>query len=373
MKKIGVTTMSLLAIGSLAFAKEVTIAAIMPVTGAVAAYGQTAWEGVVLANKMVPTLKNGDTLKVVLLDTRGDKTETTTATSRAISQDKATGIIGELTTANTMQVMAVADKSGVPVIAPAATADKLLDKVKFGARVCFTDSFQGKAAAEFTTKNLGLKTAVVIIDQSQVYSLGLAKTFKGEFAKNGGKVLAELKISSGDKDFKAIISQLKAQNPDFVYVPIYHPEASLIARQAKQANFTKPLIGSDGVANPTFVELGGDAVNGFIFSDSFDYSNPPTELSKHFLDAYEKEKGTREIAGFTALGADAYLIMVEAMNQCENAEDRKCVNEKIHSSIKNFQGVSGIINIDENGNAIKSVVMKEIKDGKPTFKVNVNP
>ena len=147
----------------------------------------------------------------------------------------------------------------------------------------------------------------------------------------------------------------------------------MIARQAKQANFTKPLIGSDGVANPTFVELGGDAVNGFIFSDSFDYSNPPTELSKHFLDAYEKEKGTREIAGFTALGADAYLIMVEAMNQCENAEDRKCVNEKIHSSIKNFQGVSGIINIDENGNAIKSVVMKEIKDGKPTFKVNVNP
>ena len=59
MKKIGVTTMSLLAIGSLAFAKEITIAAIMPVTGAVAAYGQTAWEGVVLANKMVPTLKNG--------------------------------------------------------------------------------------------------------------------------------------------------------------------------------------------------------------------------------------------------------------------------------------------------------------------------
>lgn len=372
MKKLTLIAASLAVLSSIGFAKEVVIGAVMPVTGPVAAYGQTAYEGVNLANKMVPTLKNGDKIKVVLLDTKGEKIETSNATTRVISQDKAAGIIGELITANTMQVMAIADKSKVPVIAPAATSDKLLDNVKFGSRVCFMDSFQGKAAAEFATKNLGFKSAVVVVDQAQVYSLGLAKTFESEFAKNGGKIISKLRISSGDKDFKAIVSQIKNANPDMIYVPTYHPEASMLARQAKQIGLDKPMLGADGVANPTFIELGGDAVNGFIFSDSFDHTNPPTKLSEEFLAAYEKEKGTREVAGFTALGADAYFIMVEAMNQCENPQDSVCVNNKIKST-KDFQGVSGVITIDSNGNAIRSVVMKEIKDGKPTFKANVNP
>lgn len=372
MKKVTTLALSLAVISSFSFAKEITIAAVMPVTGAVAAYGQTAYEGVNLANKMRPTLKNGDTIKVVLLDTRGEKVETSNATTRAISQNKAVGIIGELITANTMQVMAIADKNKIPVIAPAATSDKLLDNIKFGSRVCFMDSFQGKAAAEFAAKDLGYKTAVVVVDQAQVYSLGLAKTFEAEFTKNGGKILSKLRISSGDKDFKAIVSQIKSQNPDFIYVPTYHPEAALLARQAKQINLNKPMLGSDGVANPTFIELGGDSVDGFIFSDSFDASNPPTELSKKFLDEYEKEKGVRDIAGFTALGADAYFVMVEAMDKCADPSDSVCVNDQIHKT-KEFSGVSGVISIDEKGNAIRSVVMKEIVGGKPTFKANVNP
>ena len=76
MKKITTLALSLATISSFGFAKEITIAAVMPVTGPVAAYGQTAYEGVALANKMRPTLKNGDTIKVVLLDTRGEKVET---------------------------------------------------------------------------------------------------------------------------------------------------------------------------------------------------------------------------------------------------------------------------------------------------------
>ncbi|MCC8350604.1 ABC transporter substrate-binding protein, partial [Campylobacter sp. VicNov18] len=210
-------------------------------------------------------------------------------------------------------------------------------------------------------KDLALKNAVIIMDQSNVYSLGLARAFENSFELNGGKIIKKLVINSGDKDFKAIVSQLKSLSPDFVYMPIYHPEAALIARQARQVGFDKLLTAGDGVNNQTFIELGGNAVNGVIFTDSFDYNNPSTKLSKDFIAAYEKVKSTKELPAFSAMGADAYFVMLNAMNACIDNLTSKCVNEKIHQT-KNFEGVSGIISIDQSGNAIRSVVIKEIKN-----------
>lgn len=154
--------------------------------------------------------------------------------------------------------------------------------------MCFSDSFQGDKFASYVTKELNLKNAVVIIDQSNVYSLGLAKAFEKSLKENGGKVIKKLAISSGDKDFRAVVSQLKSLNPDFVYMPIYHPEAALIARQAKQIGFDKLLAAGDGVNNQTFIDLGSTAVNGVVFTDSFDSSNPSTARGKTFINEYEK-------------------------------------------------------------------------------------
>lgn len=372
MKKFSVLASSLALISTFGYAKEIAIGLPMPITGAIAAYGQTAYEGVKMANILEPKLKNGDTIKLVLVDTKGDKIETATATNRLISSDKVVGIIGALTTGNTQQVLGIAEEKKIPVIAPAATADKLFDGKKFGARVCFMDSFQGSAFASFAYDKLNAKTAVVVVDQAQVYSLGLAKAFEKEFKQKGGKVVKKLNITSGDKDFKAVAAQLKSLNADVVYMPIYHPEASMIVRQAKQVGVTSKFGSGDGVANQTFIDLGGEAVNDYMFTDTFDYTRPPTKRSEEFLAAYEKEKGNREIASFTALGADAYFIMVNAMNECADPSDSVCVNEKIHAT-SNFEGVSGVISIDASGNATRSVVIKEIKDLKPAYKDIVNP
>ncbi|AII14324.1 high-affinity branched-chain amino acid transporter, periplasmic Leu/Ile/Val-binding protein [Campylobacter iguaniorum] len=372
MKKISlITSIALLAASSL-MAKEVKVGVIMPITGAVAAYGQTAWAGIEMANKLEPTLKNGDTVKLVLVDNKGDKVETTTAATRLVTDDKVAGLIGAMVTGNTQQVLQIADEKKVPMIAPAATADKLLDRAKYGARVTFMDSFQGTSFATYAAKSLNLKTAVVVVDQSTSYSIGLAKAFKKQYEKDGGKILKELKISSGDKDFKAIVSQIGSLNPSLVYMPFYHPEAALIVRQAKQIGLNTQFASGDGVSNDTFIELAGDAANGYFYTDAFDSTNPPTAKSKEFVAAYVKEKNSSDIPGFTALGADSYFLMIDAMNRCENPEDKECVNKQIKST-KNFEGVSGIINIDPKGNAVRSVVIKEIKGGKAVYKDTVNP
>ncbi|MCW1360620.1 ABC transporter substrate-binding protein [Campylobacter sp. US33a] len=361
-----------LLLANLAYGKEVNLGIVLPLTGSLAAYGQDVYTGIELANKLNPTLDNGDKVKLVVVDTKGDKIETSTATTRLISQDKVVGLIGEAVTPNTMQVISIAEDKKVPVIAPVASGDKLLDKKTYASRVCFMDSFQGDKFATYAYKDLGLQSVVVIVDQSNVYSLGLAKAFEKEFKAKGGKVIKKLTISSGDKDFKAIASQLKSLNPDFVYMPIYHPEAALIARQARQTGFDKLFSAGDGVNNQTFIDLGGDAVNGVVFTDSFDYNNPSTNLGRKFISAYEKEKNSKALPAFSAMGADAYYVMLNAMNQCKDNLTPACVNDKIHQT-NNYEGVGGIISIDKSGNASRSVVIKEIKNQQQVYKTTINP
>ena len=364
------TSVALLA--SVGVAKEIKVGVVMPMSGPLAAYGQVANEGVTLAHKLQPTLKDGTKIKLVLVDNKGDKVETATATTRLISSDKVVAILGALTSTNTAQVISVAEKREIPVIASVATNDKLTARKNFANRVCFMDSFQGEVIANYALNDLGLKTAVVIIDQAQVYSIGLGKAFEKAFTKGGGKIIKKIKVTSGDKDFRAVVSQIKSANPDFMFLPLYHPEASMIARQAKQIGLTQPMFSGDGVANQIFIDLAGESVEGYMFTDFFDYTAPPTQKSKDFIAAYTKETGKAELNSFTALGADTYFLLIDAMNRCADPSDSVCINKEIKAT-QNFEGVSGIINMDKSGNAIRSAVIKVIKDGKAVYKTTVNP
>ncbi|ACZ12507.1 ABC transporter substrate-binding protein [Sulfurospirillum deleyianum] len=357
---------------SASLAKEISLGVVLPMSGSLAAYGQISYEGVEFAHSLNPTLKNGDTIKLVLVDSKGDKIESATATTRLITSEKVVGIIGEITSSNTAQVLSIADKKQIPIIATVATNDKLNDNRKYGNRVCYTDSFQGTIVAHYAAKELKYKTAVSIVDQAQVYSIGLAKAFHDAFVAQGGNVIKELKVSSGDKDFKAVVSQIKSLNPDFVFMPLYHGEGSLITRQAKQIGLNKPFLSGESVANPTFIELGGESVEGHMYVDYFDSSVPPTENSKAFLAAYEKKTGKKGINSFSTLGADAYNLFVDAMNRCANPEDSVCINQEIKKTAK-FEGVSGLISMDAKGNATRSAVIKEIRGGKAIYKSTVNP
>ncbi|EAH5372578.1 ABC transporter substrate-binding protein [Campylobacter jejuni] len=349
-------------------AAEVKIGVVLPLSGSTAAYGQSALEGIKLANSMQSTLSNGNKVSLAIIDTKGDKLESSSGANRLISQDKVIGLIGEMVTANTLQVMRVAEDNKIPLIAPAATGDRLI----YSSRVCFMDSFQGSSLAKYVFSKLNYKSAVIVVDQSTDYSLGLAKAFEKQYKSNGGQILRILRVNSGDKDFRAIVAQVKSLNPEFIFLPLYYSEASLFARQSKLAGLNIPMGSADGVADQTFISLAGDASEGYIFTDSFDANNPTTKLSKEFISVYEKAKGTKEVPNFSAMGADAYFVMLNAMNACVENLTSKCVNEKIHQT-KNYQGVSGVISIDQTGNATRSVVVKEIKNQKQNYKDIINP
>jgi len=371
MKKL--LSLGLAGLLSVVAAAEIKIGVIMPLTGSIAGYGQMTKKGIDLANKIQPTLKNGDTIKLVYIDNAADKAQTANAVNRAISQDHVVAIIGALTSGNSLVVAPIIKKSKTPTVAPVATNPRVTKKNPYMNRACFIDPFQGQVAAKFAYKNLNAKTAVVVIDKSQPYSAGLAREFIKAYTKLGGKVVKRVVITSGDKDYKAVISTIKSANPDIVYAPIYAPEMALLLKQSRMLGLNKKFLAGDGISDlNVLVKVAGDASNGVMYTDHFNEAAAPTKLSKNFVTQYHKTYNNEAVPSFAANGADSYFIIVNAMNHCKNPTDKACVAKNIRNT-KNLEGVTGYITISNNGNPVKSAVINEIQNGKAVYKATVNP
>lgn len=142
----------------------------------------------------------------------------------------------------------IADDSKTPLVSSTATNDRVTRNHPYVSRVCFSDSFQGVVGANLASRDLKAKTAAIVFDSSNDYSVGLAKAFRTQFLKNGGTIPIEVQAPGGSKDFKAQLASVKAKNVDMIYMPIYYTEGALIAVQAKQLGLSKPVVGGDGLA-----------------------------------------------------------------------------------------------------------------------------
>ncbi len=353
-------------------AGEVKIGVIMPMSGAIGGFGQSANKGIELMHELAPKLKNGDDIKLILVDNKSDKIESANAMDKLVSSDGVTAVLGALTSGNTLAITKKADESKTPVVAPVATNVRVTKGREYVSRVCFIDDFQGVVAANYAFKEMGKKNAAVIIDSKNDYSIGLAKAFEKQYKALGGTIVTKALITGGDKDFKAQLSAIKGSNADFIYMPLYSNEAGLIALQAAQLGLALPVIGGDGiVADQVFFDVGKDTINGYMATNYYSAEAKQTPEGEAFMSAYEK-KYSEKVHVFAAMSADAYNVIVDAMNKCEDPKDKVCVNKNIRAT-KDFSGVTGVISIDEEGNAIRSAVIEEVQNGATKYKATVNP
>ncbi len=355
-------------------AKEVKIGVVLPLTGPIAAFGQTSKGGLDIAYEQNSKLKNGDTIKLVILDDRGDKVEAATAVKRLLDKDGVSVILGEVASSNSMAMAPVAEKAKTPMITHASTNPRVTKGKKYVTRACFIDPFQGAVAAKYALDN-GMKTAVVVTDAKQDYSVGLSKAFKKAYEAAGGKVVKTVLINSGDKDFNAQVATIKASNPGIIAFTGYYPEGALLVKQARAMGVQAPFIGGDGVGFPELVKIAGKDAEGFMYTDHFNEAAANSPEAKAYVDAFHK-KYNKAADSMGALAADAYGMILSAMNACIDAgkasDDKECINTNLRGT-KDYKGITGIININENGDAVKSAVVNAVKDGKFAYKTTVNP
>lgn len=227
--------------------------------------------------------------------------------------------------------------------------------------------------AKYAFNTLKAKKAALIMDFSNDYSVGLCNFFKQAFVELTGDdkaIVAEAKYKTGDQDFTAQLTSIKDLKPDVIFAPGNYGESAILIKQARDLGITAPFLGGDTYEAPEFIDIGGEAVEGVAFSTHYTAEAPVTELSKEFLDAY-KEKYKTEPTAFAALGFDAYLVAKQAIEDAGSA-DPKAIRDAL-SKIKDFKGATGIITLDENGDANKSAVIKQVKDGKFVYVETIQP
>lgn len=344
-----------------------------PMTGANAAGGALEIEGIKLANKLYPTVL-GKKVELVLVDNKSDKSEAANAASRLVEKDKVTAIVGSWGSGYSMAAGPIIKQAKVPTVGTSCTNPLVTQGNDYYFRVCFIDPFQGTVMANYAFNKLNAKKVAIVQEVSNDYAVGLAKFFMDSFKKLTGdnnSILSVSNYNTGDQDFTAQLTNIKAQNPDAIFAPGNFTESALVIKQARQLGITAPFIGGDTWETPEFIQIGKDAVEGATFSTFFATEKPITKESEKFLTEYRKEYNGKEPAAVAALGYDAYLIIIDALNRVGSVDSVKLRDEL--AKTKDFQGAAGVINFDENRNAVKSAVIKEVKGGKFTFKEVIEP
>ena len=343
-----------------------------PLTGANAAGGELEKNGIELANQLYPEVL-GKKIVLVVADNKSDKVEAANAAARLVEKEKVSAIIGSWGSSLSMAAGNIVKDAKVPAMGTSCTNPLVTQGNEFYFRVCFIDPFQGTVMANYAFSKLNAKKAAIIQEVSNDYAVGLAKYFADNFKKLTGDANSIIDISNyntGDQDFSAILTNIKAKNPDVIFAPGNFTESAMVIKQARQLGIKAPFIGGDTWETPEFLTIGGKEVEGATFSTFFATEKPFTAETTKFVEAYKK-KFNREPAAVEALGYDAYLILVDAMKRANSSEPIKIQQALLQT--KDFQGAAGVVNFDENRNAIKSAVLKTVKNGKFTFLDIINP
>jgi branched-chain amino acid transport system substrate-binding protein len=217
---------------------------------------------------------------------------------------------------------------------------------------------------------LGAKSAVVIVDITQDYCVGLGNYFVKAFQNMGGNVPFTAYVRSGQKDFGPQLAQVREAKPDIIYVPNHYTEVALLAKQARELGINVPIVSGDAAQSGELIKLGGKAVEGIYFTAHFAEASVTTKLGKDAI-ALFKRMYNKDLEGFAAMGADAYFLLYDAMRRANSVDGLK-VREAL-ASTKDFQGVSGTISLGDDGNAVKGAVINQGKDGKFVYVTAISP
>jgi branched-chain amino acid transport system substrate-binding protein len=355
---------------ALSLAQEtIRIGEVNPITGSIGQYGTTCHQGIKLAVDQANSSGGvlGRKVELITEDNQSKPGQTATIVRKFVTQDRVVAIVGDLTSSATMEGGPIAQEARIPMVSPLATNPKVTQIGDYVFRVCFIDEFQGRVMARFAKENLRATKAALLTDVKQDYSVGLSGFFKDTFTSGGQTIVREQSYSSGDTDFRAQLSSIKAAHPDVVFLPGYYPEVSVILKQARQLGLTVPFIGCEAWDNPTLLQVAGSAANGCYFSNQFSADDPATivqEFGKEYLAVFGVKPDN-----FAALGYDAVRVLLDSIKRAGRTEN---IRDAI-AQTRNFAGVSGNITLDASRNASKPVVILAIKEGQIRYFQKIEP
>lgn len=342
----------------------IKIGGLAPLTGEVSVYGIAANNGAKLAFEEAGTSVLNSAIEYICYDEKGDPTEAVNAYNKLVESDKVVAIVGDVTSTPTIAVAQKAVQDKIPMISPTGTAAAITEAGANIFRACFIDPFQGEIMASYASKKLSAKTAAILYNVSDDYSIGLTEAFEATAKELGIEVVSKEGYTKGDVDFKTQLTTISGKAPDVLFVPVYYQDLALIAVQAKDVGITATMLGADGWDGvlDKIDASNVSALDGTYFCNHYSAESNDPALQA-FVAKYKQTYG-EEANAFAALGYDAAGMLLQAIKTAGSTDADAIVAAL--TTIE-YKGVTGNIKLDENRNPIKSAAINTIEGGVCKF------
>src|SRR5579862_2333275 len=323
LKLIGLALGASLALSTTALAQDTTIAVAGPMTGGESAFGRQMKNGADMAVKDL-NAAGGVLGKKLALDVEDDACDPKQARSVAekIGGAKIPFVAGHYCSSSSIPASEAYADGNVLQITPASTNPLFTERKLWNvARVCGRDDQQGSVASGFIAKNYKGKNIAILNDKT-TYGKGLADETKKSLNKAGVTEKLYESYNKGDKDFNAIVSRLKSEKIDLVYVGGYHQESGLILRQMRDQGLQAVLMAGDALNDQEFASITGPAAAGTLFTFGPDPRKKPTAAA-----IVEKFKAKNiDPEGYTLYTYAAIQIWTQAAAKAGTTDAKKVMD-----------------------------------------------
>src|SRR5499427_9752920 len=305
------------------FAQTTTIGVAGPLTGQYASFGQQLRNGAELAAADI-NAAGGVLGKKITLEYGDDACDPkqARAVAKRFAYEQVPFVAGHFCSSSSIPASEAYADGDVLQITPASTNPLFTERKLWNvARVCGRDDQQGLVAAEYIVKNYKGKNVAILNDKT-TYGKGLADETKKALNKAGFTEKMFESYNKGDKDFNAIVSRLKAENIDLVFVGGYHQEAGLIVRQMRDQGLKTVLMAGDALADKEFASITGPDAEGTLFTFGPDPRNKPT--AKAIVEKFKAKNIDPE--GYTLYTYAAFQVWSKAVAKAGTTDPKKVMD-----------------------------------------------
>jgi branched-chain amino acid transport system substrate-binding protein len=352
----------------------IKIALYEPISGEFSDEASAEIKGIELANRLFPEVL-GKKIELVYADNGSDLNTAKTTLENLVKTNPAV-VLGSYGSAFSMLAGSVFQEAKIPALTITNTNPLVNSNNPYYFRVCFVEAYQGKALATFTVKKLKANKAAVLLPQGDDYAMALSTTYADKLealTKNANVVVSTQNYTAGDTDFSKQLSKISDSGATVVFLPGGIIDAQAIIAQAKSMGLKLTFLGTEAWSTDEFTQPAIAAgLTNYYFPTAYASANIKTEMADVFLKAYKKEYGSGEPQEATALGFDAYLLAIDAITRAETAEDGTKIAEAL-AGVVDFQGASGVIRFDAQGDPERAVIINSVKDGAITPVYTVTP
>lgn len=322
---------------------DIVIATAGPMTGQYASFGAQMKAGAELAVADINAAGGilGQKLVLEIGDDACDPKQAVAVANQMVNK----GVVfmaGHFCSGSSIPASSVYEEEGILQISPASTNPKLTDEGGDNVyRVCGRDDQQGAVAGEFLAKNFAGKNIAIIHDKT-AYGKGLADETRKSLNAAGKKEALNEAYTAGEKDYSALVSKLKKNAIDILYVGGYHTEAGLIVRQMRDQGMKTVLVSGDALVTDEYWSITGNAGEGTLMTFSPDPRKNATAapIVKRF-----RAKGI-EPEGYVLYTYGAVQAFAQAATAAGSTDLNKLI-AKLNSS--KFDTVLGKIGFDKKG------------------------